>query len=211
MGRIAAVLFDADGVVQRPPPRWRDALGAMCGREDEAEAFLTSVFAAERPCLDGSRDFRSALAGVLTEWQSSVGVDEALKLWTHIETDQEILSVVRSVRATDVIVALATNQQPYRAAFMTEDLGYGEHFDHLLYSCELGCAKPGAEYFQAALERVSVAAADTLFLDDHQINVEAARACGLNAERFDVAEGATRLTALLRGYGVAISPGTVPS
>jgi putative hydrolase of the HAD superfamily len=205
MARITAVLFDADGVIQQPPANWRDALGALCGRPDQSDAFLASVFEAERPCVDGSVDFRAALAEVLMRWRSAVSVDDALSLLAQIDPDPEILSIVAAVRRPEVVVALATNQQRYRASFMTESLGYTQRFDHLLYSCDLGCAKPSGKYFRAALRRIGVAPANALFLDDHDRNVAAARSCGLSAERFHLSEGPTRLRNLLRGHGVLVS------
>src|SRR5262249_2350649 len=40
------------------------------------------------------------------------------------------------------------------------------HFDAVVFSCELGVAKPDPRIYRAALERVGATAADTLFVGD---------------------------------------------
>ena len=199
---ITAVLFDADGVIQQPSPGWQDALEGLCDAEGRSDEFLEDVFSAERPCLTGAKDFREQLAVVLSRWRSSVPVDQALRAWAQIEAHSEIMAIAGRLRAAGVTVALATNQQPYRAAYMTHELAYGTLFDHLLYSCELGHAKPSHDYFAMALANLQVAPGQALFIDDHEPTVAAARISGLHAETFHVSEGALRLEEILNRYGL---------
>lgn len=56
-------------------------------------------------------------------------------------------------------------------------------FDHAFLSFQLGMAKPDAEIFEAVVSRLNTKPDRILFLDDNDINVEAARAAGLRAER----------------------------
>jgi putative hydrolase of the HAD superfamily len=203
MATIRAVLLDADGVVQIPQPTWLASLGALCGDPDRTDEFLADVFAAEKPCVTGGVDFKPALAEVLRKWRSSVSVEDALQTWTQIEPSADVLALARALRDSGVTVCLATNQQAHRANFMTTTLGYANHFDHLLYSCELGHSKPSAEYFSSALARVMIDPAQALFVDDHEMNVSAARDCGLRAEVFHLSEGAERLHEILKGYGLS--------
>jgi putative hydrolase of the HAD superfamily len=201
--RINAVLFDADGVVQQPADGWLADLAALCGDASRADEFLADVFAAEKPCLTGDADFSAALASVLDRWNSNTTVDEALGVWFHIAPDPAMLDLVRNLRLAGVTVALATNQQPYRAGYMKDALGYGSAFDHLLFSCELGHAKPGVEYFTESLKRLDLAPAQALFLDDHAANVAAARNVGLSAEVFHVASGVDTAQSILDIYGIS--------
>src|SRR5690606_38703658 len=129
------------------------------------------------PCLTGSADFEISLSEVLSRWNVDASPAYVKGIWTQIVPDQEILGVVASLRSTGVAVALATNQHAYRADFMARKLGYLSSFDHLLFSCELGSAKPSAEYFFAALARVGFEPREALFIDDHEANVLAARGC----------------------------------
>lgn len=205
MASIRAVLLDADGVVQLPHPTWRTSLKALCGDPDRADEFLADVFAAEKPCLAGGADFERALATVLRKWRSNVAVEDALRIWTQIEPSADILGLVRTLRSSEIVVALATNQQAQRANFMTDVLGYAEHFDHLLYSCELGHSKPSPEYFSSAIARIMTDPARALFIDDHEANVSAARDCGLQAEVYHLSEGVGRIHEILEGYGLSVA------
>jgi HAD superfamily hydrolase (TIGR01509 family) len=201
--RIEALLLDADGVVQQTGPGWRDSLAALCTEEHRVDDFLSEVFAAERPCLTGAGEFGAALEGVLQRWSCQVPLDDALKIWTLIEPDQQVLGLVRRLRERGVTVALATNQQQHRADYMGNALGYAECFDDLCYSWELGHAKPSPEYFAAVLARLAVAPGQALFIDDHPCNVDAARAAGLAAEVFHVDSGIESLCRLLADHGLA--------
>ena len=44
---VAAVLFDADGVVQHPAVEWRDALASVLDSDADVDRFLGDLFAAE--------------------------------------------------------------------------------------------------------------------------------------------------------------------
>jgi putative hydrolase of the HAD superfamily len=205
MPTIRAVLLDADGVVQLPGSAWSASLGALCGDPSRADEFLTDVFGAERPCLTGAADFEAALGQVLREWESTVPVEVALRVWTEIEPATDILNLVRFLRSSGISVSLATNQQAHRANFMTHSLGYRAYFDHLLYSCELGFSKPSVEYFSSALAKIAIEPSEVLFIDDHEANVSAARSCGLHGELFHLSEGVGRIHEILKGYGVDVS------
>lgn len=202
---IAAVLFDADGVIQRASPDWREALIRLCNDPGRGSEFLSELFAAERPCFTGELDFRAALGEVLARWGNADAVDEALEVWTQIEPEPQILEVIARLRASDVRVALASNQQRIRAKFMSERLGYADRFDDLLYSCVLGHAKPSAEYFEQALARLDLPGDAVLFLDDRENNVAAARSVGLHAELASVDDGAAGMRQLLARYGLPVA------
>ena len=210
MPTIRAVLLDADGVVQLPGSSWSASLGVLCGDPSRAAEFLTDVFGAERTCLTGAADFESAMAQVLRKWQSTVSVEVALRVWTEIEPATDILDMVHVLRSSGMSVSLATNQQAHRANFMTNSLGYRAHFDHLLYSCELGHSKPSVEYFSSALAKIAVEPSEVLFIDDHEVNVSAARSCGLRGEMFHLSEGVERIHEILKGYGLDVSDQRAP-
>ena len=190
---FGALLLDADGVVQRTAAGWTDRLRDLC--PDDPDGFLAELFAAEQPCLAGKADFAEVLQALLTRWEVSAPVDEVLAFWTMIEADEAVISLVDALRRQGTVVALATNQQAYRAAHMQQAMG--RHFDHTFYSCELGCTKPGAAFFTAIADALTLAPEHILFVDDHDANVEAARRCGLQAHQFHLDQGVARLEQLL--------------
>jgi putative hydrolase of the HAD superfamily len=198
-----AVLFDADGVIQRPATGWQDRLVAMAGAtERDAEAFLADVFAAEAPCLTGSAEFAPALAGVLRRWNAPCSVDDVIDVWTNIHVDHEVLEVIAELRASGIFCYLTTNQHARRADRMSRDLGYETRFDREFYSCRVGHAKPGAEFFRAVLEATVLPPSRVLFIDDHARNVEVARELGIHAALFPYGAGALMLRCTLQEFGV---------
>ena len=67
-------------------------------------------------------------------------------------------------------------------------------FETIVISAEEGVAKPAAEIYRRMLERLGVAAAETVFVDDMEENVVAARSLGMAGVVFDSTE--QTLTAL---------------
>ena len=60
------------------------------------------------------------------------------------------------------------------------DVNY--YFDGLCLSYVEGCSKPEAKIFESVLERFDIRADETLFFDDSQTNIDAARAIGFNVQ-----------------------------
>lgn len=56
-----------------------------------------------------------------------------------------------------------------------------DYFDHVFLSYEIGCEKPAPEIFEAVIRGLDCPPADILFLDDSEVNCDAARRCGLQA------------------------------
>ncbi len=75
---------------------------------------------------------------------------------------------------------------------------FSELCDEIVYSHEEGAAKPDPRIYHAVCDRLRVAPAATLFLDDVQENVDGAIAVGMRAIRFrDTAQAIAELDALL--------------
>lgn len=70
-------------------------------------------------------------------------------------------------------------------------------FDGEVVSCEEGVVKPEPRIYELLLERFGLEPAETLFIDDRRVNLEAASAFGIRTQRFDPkdAEGSCRLLA----------------
>ena len=201
---ISTVLFDADGVLQRTTPGWRESILSHLGSRAEAEGdnFLYEMFVTEAPTMTGTTDFGDSLQLLLDRYGIEATVDEVLEPSTRIETDPGMLAAVGELRAAGIRCCLATNQQTRRAAHMQEHLAYQQIFDEQFYSCELGLAKPDPAYFTEICSRLGVDPATVLFVDDREDNVEAARTVGLHAEVFPRDAGRTVLEELLRPYGL---------
>jgi len=202
-----AVLFDADGVLQRAPADLQVRLTQMLGGAlSDRDACMADYFAAEAPCLTGAADFAEALASVIAKWKATCEAAILLAEWRTIEVDASILALIADLRGSGVYCALASNQERHRALHMSETLAYRDVFDREFYSCHLGHMKPSPDYFHEIVRLAGLDPARTLFIDDRIDNVEAARRAGLRAEQFILGEmgtGAAPMRRLLQTYGLA--------
>jgi putative hydrolase of the HAD superfamily len=100
--------------------------------------------------------------------------------------NESVLAAAHSVRAGGRRSGLVTNnivelRDGWRSLVPVDEL-----FDIVIDSSEEGVRKPDPRIFQIALERLAGSAPErTVFLDDYQGNVHAARALGLHAIRVD--------------------------
>lgn len=59
-----------------------------------------------------------------------------------------------------------------------------EHFDGVLFSCEVKCIKPQREIYGHLFERFQLKPEKCFFIDDLPMNIEGARACGMEGYCF---------------------------
>lgn len=57
-------------------------------------------------------------------------------------------------------------------------------FDGVLFSAEVKCMKPQREMYEHLFERFGLNAADCFFIDDMQLNIDGAEACGMDGYCF---------------------------
>jgi putative hydrolase of the HAD superfamily len=206
---VKAILFDADGVIQTTDPPFLEKLAAMfpAGHGGVEEA-VEELSALERSALTGARDYAGDLGELLRLRRSPMAVEDALRSLNLVKVEHGILGAVAEIRRSGVLCCLASNQQPHRAKYMSETLGYRDLFDAEFYSCHLGVAKPDGAYFERILSALGLDADRVLFLDDHQANVEAAQAVGLHASVFVIEHGVDNRSAMvemLSHYGIHVS------
>jgi len=203
---IKAILIDADGVIQYAPEDWSLAFARCLGRDDPlaVQKFTTDIYGAETACLSRVGGFDEALHDVLRTWGCTEQKSLVLEAMMSIRKYNEVLELIRAVRASGTRCYIASNQQTQRAAFMSVELGYASMFDGEIYSCNLGAAKPSELYFELALKAAGADAKSTLFIDDRPENVAGARRAGLRSFVYDGRSGADVLKAHLCSFGITV-------
>jgi HAD superfamily hydrolase (TIGR01509 family) len=82
-------------------------------------------------------------------------------------------------------LALLSNTDPLHSGHLENHFAFMKHFTVRIYSCGVGASKPSPTIYAAALDALSVPAAEALYVDDIAEYAEAARQLGLDAIRFE--------------------------
>jgi len=183
---IRAVLFDIGGVLEHTPrtgwlERWAERLS------------LSPAEMARRldPIWIPGETGHTTLARVEQETARVCGLSAPqLQAFMH-DAWSEYLGTLND----ELTAYVATLRPRYRTGIVSnsfvgarerEQAAYGlaELCDVLIYSHEVGWAKPDPRIYRLACERLAVEAQEAVFVDDLSANVEAARGLGMHAILF---------------------------
>ncbi len=165
------------GVVQT-----RDDLAAMAGRLGVDQPPFTEASWQHRSFYDAGGDRRESWSLVAGEVGRTVDDDAGADLgqldvasWSRVHP--EMLDLIADLRQDGRRLALLSNAPldlVEHASRVLEGL-----VPELLFSSQIGLAKPDPAIFAEALRRLQVPAADVVFVDDNADNVRAARDVGM--------------------------------
>jgi putative hydrolase of the HAD superfamily len=207
---ITAVISDFGGVLSSPLMHSFAAFEAESGipMKDlgEALAAITErtgrnpVFELETGRVT-EQDFLAALGQELTTrlWRPIEIGNFAEPYFAHMEANDAMIDYLRSLQACGYRMALCTNNvrewEPLWRALLPVD----EIFQVVVDSGFVGVRKPDPEIYEITLDRLSVPAEEALFIDDVDINCDAARALGMTAVHFkDTDQAIAEIKAVLR-------------
>jgi putative hydrolase of the HAD superfamily len=187
---LEAVLFDFGGVFTESPFGAAEALGAELGAP--AGRLLELVFGPYHADTDhpwhrlerGEMSFLDARDAILALGREA-GLDcDPIRVFQKMGAGggvrEAMVERARRLRATGLRTALVTNnarefRERWRALVPADEL-----FEHVVDSSEVGVRKPDPAIFRIALARLGDPAPErTLFVDDYEGNLVAARALGL--------------------------------
>jgi len=103
----------------------------------------------------------------------------ALTGWSG-ELDIELTNFAAGLRP-DFATAILSNWADGSRREEQRRYGFEELVDIIVYSHEVGVAKPDTAIFRLTEDRLGLKAHEIVFLDDYDPNVQAARACGWHA------------------------------
>ncbi len=210
MTSIRSVVFDLGGVLIDWDPRH---LYRRIFRGDEAamERFLAEVCTPEwNEEQDAGRSFAEGVA--LLQARHPEHRDRIAAF--HLRWDEMLAGVIpgaaeilRDVKAAGNPVYALSNWSAETWPIAECRFEFLSWFDGVVVSGRIGLRKPDPAIFQHLLERFGLEAERTLFVDDSQRNVEAARRLGFEALRF---ESAPQLRRELVERGVLTAPRGAP-
>ena len=189
---LRAVVFDYGMVLTGPPdPEARAALLRITGLP---VARFESLYWADRPAYDEGkltgfafwqklvRDAGLALPPdkieELNQWDA--------RMWTT--ENPAMLAWQLALKRRGLLTAILSNMGDNVLASVEREFDWIHRFDALVWSFQLHMAKPAPAIYLRTLQELGVRPEEALFLDDKLVNVEAARALGIQAMQFSTVE-----------------------
>jgi epoxide hydrolase-like predicted phosphatase len=199
---IRAIYFDLGGVIVRTEFQApRQHLAERFGRD--YDDLVKLVFDSETAL--------QATVGLVSEDEHWAAVARRLHLpESEIEavrdeffagdvTDLHLLDFMRGLRKHYKVGLISNAWSGLRPWII--DKKFDDAFDAMIISAEVREAKPAPAIFQIALEKLEVAPAEAVFVDDFPANVTGARAVGMHAIQFtQPAQALAELDQILADY-----------
>lgn len=101
------------------------------------------------------------------------------RMWTTV--DPAMLAWQQQLKQRGLLTAVLSNIGDSVCESLVREFAWLSDFDALVWSYQLGFAKPDPAIYRHVLEQLGTQPAETLFIDDKLVNVEAARAVGMKA------------------------------
>lgn len=186
---IDAVLFDWGGVITVPPGpiveklyRQIDVdqdqlrLRRKAYRDDDPDSQFARLERGELSLEAYLTWSRQDLPGAETIWDP----ESAHFLFRHLTVVPEVVERIYQLKERGFLIGLLTNNIAEAWPTVNDGLPIDDLFDVAINSAFVGMRKPEHRIYMHALEKLGVRAEHAVFLDDNRVNLEAARACGLN-------------------------------
>lgn len=195
---IRAVLFDMGGVLVQ-----LDSLVNVLGpssldAEDVSAAWILSD--AVRDFERGTSSVEEFASAIMTEMRLQGTADQFLDRFARFPQGlyPGAEALVRSVPKS-VTTGILSNTSAYHWSAQRDGSTIRDLCDRSYLSFDLGMVKPDRDIFDHAVADLGLAAEQVLFIDDNPVNVDGARAAGLQA---GLAKGPEQAGEVLREHGV---------
>jgi glucose-1-phosphatase len=198
--QLKVILFDVGGVlVELGGVRWvLDRMGPHATTEQLWPIWLRSP--SVRAFETGRIESLTFAAGIIAELGIDAAPEDFVQSFTGWPTRvyPGAAELVASIPAR-YERALLSNSNILHWPRVLDEMGLGTLFQHRFSSHLMGKIKPDTEAFEHVVQELGCHPAQVFFLDDNQLNVDAALAVGMQAER---ARGVDEVRVALQRAGV---------
>jgi len=185
---IEAVILDYGKVLARSPsvPEFRRMAEMFNGSfesfyqrwEQSRGAYDRGDLTAEQYWLKLANETHTTLAPEQIETLRQVEVE----IWAH--TDPDMLDWLNQLHAAGFKTALLSNMPLDLMTYVQANCQWMEKFSFKTFSAEVRLIKPDPAIYVHTLRGLGVPAAQTLFVDDRETNIQAARMLNIRALQF---------------------------
>ena len=139
---------------------------------------------------------RAAARSDVTTTELARFLDRMSVSWAPIP---ETVDLLYRLRARGHALFCLSNMHPASTAFLERAFTFWDVFTGTVISCRVGLCKPEPAIYAHLLERYRLAASETVFIDDLDVNLSAAAPFGIHTIRFEDPHQCVRE---LRGFGL---------
>lgn len=182
---IRGMIFDFGGVLGLPQKS--EARRAMMEATGVDEAtFFTRYFEVrmeyDRGTISRREYWQQVLEGLDLElskemFETLIVVDE--ESW--VSENPEMTAFIQANQDRMEKTAILSNMPKEFVPSILKHFSWIQAFDQLYWSCDLHLVKPEREFYQLAAQGLNLEPEECLFIDDSMVNVEGARAIGMEA------------------------------
>jgi putative hydrolase of the HAD superfamily len=181
------VVFDLGGVVVRWQP---DQLIAAVFTDAETRLLVrreiidhADWLALDRGVLE--KDEAVTRASLRTGLPAPLVADFLDRVPPSLTVMPETVALMRRLRAQGQRLYCLSNMQHAAIAYLEREHDYWDVFDGCVISSRVKLIKPEPAIYAHLLERFSLVAADTVFIDDTAVNLPPAQSVGIRTIRFE--------------------------
>lgn len=186
---IKAFIFDFGNVLSLPPhPEHMASMAKLL--DAQPDAFEKAYFQWRNNYDDGSysqHDYWLAVARTLgkeiEEKHSAELFDLDYAMWFR-EPNTITVNWVKHLRENGYKVALLSNMPGDHQHHLDIHCAWFPEFHHRTFSGVLKCAKPHNDIYQHCLNGLGVKPQESIFIDDNEDNIKAAKSLGINSFHF---------------------------
>ncbi len=161
-----AKLFGADEKSFRT--LWEKNRGAFDRGDITAEAYWTAM------AQDTGAGIDAEQLNKVHQWD--------IEMWANVNA--QMVAWLRQLRRAAIKTALLSNMHPAMISHLRDNFDWLDLFDFKTFSAEVRLIKPDRAIYEHTLRGLGAKAEQTLFVDDREINLRAARELGIRALQF---------------------------
>jgi len=105
-----------------------------------------------------------------------------IEMWSH--DNPVMIAWLHDLSAAGIKIGLLSNMPRDLAAHVQKTMPWMRKFDFKTFSAHVSMLKPDPAIYEHTLRGLEVQASETIFIDDREPNIEAARGVGMEAIRF---------------------------
>jgi putative hydrolase of the HAD superfamily len=188
VSRIKAVILDYGEVISTPPGS--EKMASMAAAAGVRPDLFRTLYPTDRAPYDRG-DFTATAYWLKFGDDAHVRLDSAqieelrrldVEMWSTV--NPQMIRWLEYLSEAGLKTALLSNMISDMAVHARQTFRWLDQLTYHVLSCEIGLIKPDRAIYERCLEGLQVTPSEALFVDDKQINVQAARALGITSIHF---------------------------